>query len=299
MCRSYWEEVETIEHMLFFCQNAETTWKLSPVQWDGLKDMRSNFVRWWEGILGAKQRDHGQEHIALTVNILWQIWKARNRKAFEAKETDPRKSVQQAIVEWEEHIEAQKDTDGECIQQTTNSSSRGKWIPAPGGLIQINTDAAFSQNIGRTGIGVVARNAEGKLVKAWARAAHKTSEPQMEEASLIRMGMQMAQEANWRAVEFQSDCKEVVDMINKETGQQSRVDIILEDIANMRYLFAKCTFSFVHRTGNCCACSLAKFVVKLTKNVEWKEYFLMWLHESAQNDYKGSNSDVSNLVLSS
>ncbi|XP_027102976.1 uncharacterized protein [Coffea arabica] len=147
------------------------------------------------------------------------IWKnARNRKAFEAKEADPRKLVQQAIVEWEEHIEAQKDINGESIQQTTNSSSRGKWIPAPRGLIKINTDAAFSQNMGRTGIGAVARNVEGKLVKAWARAAHKTSEPQMEEASTIRIGMQMAQEANWRAVEFQSDCKEVVDMINKETG---------------------------------------------------------------------------------
>ena len=85
-------------------------------------------------------------------------------------------------------------------------------------MIKINIDATFSQNMGRTGIGAVARNAEGKLVKAWARAAHKTSEPQVEEAAAIRMGMQMAQEANWRTVEFRSDCKEVVDMINKETG---------------------------------------------------------------------------------
>ncbi|XP_027067716.1 uncharacterized protein [Coffea arabica] len=261
--------------------------------------MRSNFVRWWEGILGAKERDHGQGHIALTVNILWQIWKARNRKAFEAQEADPRKSVQQALVEWEEYIEAQKGTDGEFIQQTAHSSNRGKWSPPPGGLIKINTDAAFSQNMRRTGMGAVARNAKGKLMKVWARAAYKTSEPQVEEAAAIRMGKQMAHEASWRAVEFQSDCKEVVDRINKENGQQSRVDVILEDIANMRCLFAKCTFSFVHRTGNCCAYSLAKFAVQLTKNVEWEEYFPMWLHESAQNEYKGSNPDVSNRVLSS
>ena len=88
-------------------------------------------------------------------------------------------------------------------------------------------------------------------------------------------------------------------MINKENEQQTRVDIILEDIANMRCLFAKCTFSFVHRVGNSCAYSLAKFAVKLTKNVEWEECFPMWLHESAQNDYKGRDSDVSNLVISS
>ncbi|XP_027127808.1 uncharacterized protein [Coffea arabica] len=111
--------------------------------------------------------------------------------------------------------------------------------------------------MGRTGIGAVARNAEGKLMKAWARAEQKTSEPQVEEAAAIQMGMQMAQEANWKAVEFQSDCKAVVDMINKENEQDTRVDTILEDIANMRCLFEKCTFSFVHRAGNSCAHSLA------------------------------------------
>ncbi|XP_027165365.1 uncharacterized protein LOC113765398 [Coffea eugenioides] len=145
----------------------------------------------------------------------------------------------------------------------------------------------------RTGIGVVARNAEGELMKGWARAELKHSEPQVEEAVAIRMGLQMAWEANWKAVEFQSDCKEVVDMINKEDKQQTRIAIILEDIANMRCLFEQCTFSFVHRTGNGCAHSLAKFAVKLTKNVEWEVCFPMWLLERAQNEYRGSSSDVS------
>ncbi|XP_071927124.1 uncharacterized protein [Coffea arabica] len=279
--------------MLFFCDNAETTWKLAPIQWDGLKDLRGNFVRWWEGILAAKKREQGQEHIALTVNILWQIWKARNRKAFDEKEADPRKTVQKAIVEWDEYIEAQKDIAGDYIQQTTNSSREEEWKPPTRGTIKINSDAAFSKNMGRTGIGVVARNAKGELMKAWARAELKHSEPQVEEAVAIRMGMQMAWEANWRTVEFQSDCKEVVDMINKEDEQQTRIAIILKDIANMRCLFEQCTFSFVHRSGNGCAHSLAKFAVKLAKNVEWEVCFPMWFHESAQKEYKGSNPNVS------
>ncbi|XP_027067691.1 uncharacterized protein [Coffea arabica] len=151
----------------------------------------------------------------------------------------------------------------------------------------------------RTGISAVARNAEGKLMKAWARAELKVSEPQVEEAAAIRMGMQMAYDANWKEVDFQSDCKEVVDMINKEKDQHTRIATVLEDIANMRCLFEQCTFSFVHRAGNSCAHSLAKFAVKLTTNVEWEECFPMWLHESAQKDYKRRNSDVSNLVISS
>ncbi|XP_027122315.1 uncharacterized protein [Coffea arabica] len=239
ICSSCGEEVETLEHMLFFCNMAETTWKLAPIQWDGLKDMRGNFVRWWEGILGAKTREQGQEHIALTVNILWQIWKARNMTAFDVYETDPRKTMQKAV-----------------------------------------------------GIGVVARNAEGELMKVWARAELKRSEPRVEEAAAIRMGMQMAWKANWRAVELQSDCKDVVDMLNKKQKQQNNIVVVLEDIANMRCLFEQCTFSFVHRDGNRCAHSVAKFAVKLTTNVEWDVCFPIWLKEEAQSDFRGSESDV-------
>ncbi|XP_071939782.1 uncharacterized protein [Coffea arabica] len=145
MCRSCGEEVETLEHMFFFCDTAETTWKLAPLQWDGLRELRGNFVKWWEGMLGAKKREQGQEHIALTVNILWQIWKARNRKTFEEKEADPRKTVQKAIVEWDEYTETQKDIAGQFIQQTTNSCKAEKWRPPPNNSIRINSDAAFSQ----------------------------------------------------------------------------------------------------------------------------------------------------------
>ena len=48
----------------------------------------------------------------------------------------------------------------------------------------------------KSGIGAVARNVEGKLMKAWARAEIKTSEPLVVEAAAIQLGMLLAQEAN-------------------------------------------------------------------------------------------------------
>ena len=69
-------------------------------------------------------------------------------------------------------------------------------------------------------------------------------------------------------MEFQSDYKEVVDLINKENEKESRIDIILKDIANMRCLFDKCAFSFGHRVGNKCAHMLAKLAVQPVRNVE-------------------------------
>ena len=42
-------------------------------------DLQPNFWRWWEGLLWAKERTDGQDHIVLTINILWQMWKDRSR----------------------------------------------------------------------------------------------------------------------------------------------------------------------------------------------------------------------------
>ena len=36
-------QVETLEHMFFFCKNAEAIWKCAPIKWDGLKKYRDNF----------------------------------------------------------------------------------------------------------------------------------------------------------------------------------------------------------------------------------------------------------------
>ncbi|KAL3502671.1 hypothetical protein ACH5RR_037120 [Cinchona calisaya] len=75
-------QVETLEHCFFHCQNAELIWKLAPLHWDGLNQFRGNLWNWWSELMGAANRTDGRDHIILTVNILWQIWKSRNEMQF-------------------------------------------------------------------------------------------------------------------------------------------------------------------------------------------------------------------------
>ncbi|XP_071909906.1 uncharacterized protein [Coffea arabica] len=78
ICDGYGEHSESIEHMFFQCSRAQEVWKMAPIQWDGLTGQTGNFRVWWTAMLEASCRKEEREHIELTTNILWQIWKRRN-----------------------------------------------------------------------------------------------------------------------------------------------------------------------------------------------------------------------------
>ena len=52
---------------------------------------------------GAVAREKGREHITLTANLLWQIWKARNDKQFNKMSNEPIMVVNKALMEWNEY----------------------------------------------------------------------------------------------------------------------------------------------------------------------------------------------------
>mgnify|MGYP004717015259 CR=1 FL=1 len=56
----------------------------------------------------VQNRKDGMEHIALTVDILWQIWKVRNESEFEEKDRHPMEIVRKAIKDWEEYCQSQQ-----------------------------------------------------------------------------------------------------------------------------------------------------------------------------------------------
>ena len=85
-------------------------------------------------------------------------------------------------------MDAQITGGGEYIEQTRSSRS-ATWKSSGKEVIRINMDAAFSTGMDKCGLGWVARDWKGRVLKAWAKSARKTSEPLVEEATTIRMGM--------------------------------------------------------------------------------------------------------------
>ncbi|KAL3506407.1 hypothetical protein ACH5RR_031789 [Cinchona calisaya] len=54
----------------------------------------------------AMTRDNGNDHIHLTTNIIWQIWKVRNKTCFEGAQADVKRFLDKALREWMEYDEA-------------------------------------------------------------------------------------------------------------------------------------------------------------------------------------------------
>ncbi|XP_071906100.1 uncharacterized protein [Coffea arabica] len=84
-------------------RHAELIWKAAPVRWDGLLDFRHNFWLWWNSLMEAKERVEGRDHIVLTINILWQVWKSRNSIQFNREGRCPGETVNKAMLEWLEY----------------------------------------------------------------------------------------------------------------------------------------------------------------------------------------------------
>lgn len=299
VCECCGEAEETVEHMIFFCSNTQMVWKLAPINWDGLNDFRCNFPRWWERILQAKSRKEGEEHITLTANIIWQIWKARNQKVFKKDETDAREVVQKAHHEWLEFLDAQKHERIEHRDETSICTPPVCRPQSNHGIIRIHSDAALDPIHCRSSKAVIARDDKGNLLRAWANSDEHLGSPLMEEAVAIRMGMLMAKEARWKKVEFCSDCKTFIDMIHGRSQCDATVAVVLEDILLLKRLFNLCTFSFVPRLGNAVTHKLAKFAVSLVKNIRWEKDYPMWLLESTKNDAEVFTSFVPSLAFSS
>nr|XP_027076838.1 cytochrome P450 CYP736A12-like [Coffea arabica] len=59
----------------------------------------------------------------------------------------------------------------------------------------------------RTGLGIIARNWRGKIVKAKGIVTRRRGAPAIEEAMAIRSALEMATNAGWTTIEVQSDCK--------------------------------------------------------------------------------------------
>ncbi|XP_021755464.1 uncharacterized protein LOC110720726 [Chenopodium quinoa] len=140
-----------------------------------------------------------------------------------------------------------------------NASSSKVWHPPPAGIVKPNADASVSSE-GLVGLGVVARNHEGKVLFAATRRMHAYWAPEVAEAKALSMVARLGRRYGLRDVILETDCQTLTKKLEKGNVFLSDLDSIIGDIFSLCTAFDSIIWSHVKREGNFVAHHLAKLI---------------------------------------
>ncbi|XP_057248296.1 putative ribonuclease H protein At1g65750 [Beta vulgaris subsp. vulgaris] len=218
-------EDETQFHLFYRCPMSLKLWEElgSYILLPGIEDeaMCDTLVRWSQ--MDAKVVQKG-------CYILWNVWVERNRRVFEHT-SQPATVVGQRIMRQVEDFNnyAVKIYGG---MRSSAALSPSRWYAPPVGAIKLNTDASLAEE-GWVGLGVIARDSEGKVCFAATRRVRAYWPPEVAECKAIYMATRLAQAHGYGDVIFESDSLVATKRLTKAAIFFSDLDAILGDILSM------------------------------------------------------------------
>ncbi|XP_027178118.1 uncharacterized protein LOC113777281 [Coffea eugenioides] len=245
ICTGCGEGEETVEHLLFHCKNAEQVWNISPVQWEGVADQRGCFRRWWSALLGARARQGGLEHICLTANILWQLWKARNERVFKEKNKLPLQVIQKAMQEWMEHREAMEGIRKESITETFDAVDESEHNTVEGEGIDVQVAITVKKERQVVGIGVMANDSNGQEKAIWAMRERSAGQWLLDYAEALKLAMAKARAKQWSHIRVGITDQQLLRQLRSGKAKDIRLFAQVEEIDRLSSMFVQCSFYLV------------------------------------------------------
>lgn len=200
-------ENEYLTHTLFFCSAARATWFVSPLA------IRVNHIHmeFTQALLDLT-RDMDENQIIITCNLLWNIWKARNKEVFTATKEQPQVTLRKAqLMEIPAGLEH--------LSRAHAYQPRIQPFNIPKDNMVILIDGSWD-NTKKAGWGLTLYDQQGRLVKMMADHM-RVPDPLSAEAVAMLHALTYCQKPNQNAtmekVTIISDCKVLVKHIQSET----------------------------------------------------------------------------------
>ena len=178
----------------------------------------------------------------------------------------------------------ESDQESSTTQNMSGQQARNEQLRED--VVCLYTDAAISAKMIRTGQGIIARNWKGIILRAKGNVHQRKGTASMEEALAIRNALLMAKQAGWKKIIVHSDCKSVVEQINRCSDYEYSIATILEDVQDLKTGFDRCSFVFISRAANEISHALAHIAVKLVHSIEWENDFPIWLIELGMKEMR-------------
>ncbi|CAL1353547.1 unnamed protein product [Linum trigynum] len=196
--------------------------------------------------------------------LLWLMWNERNNHMFNKKKAEEWEIVGRALAYWEEfqlhHTKEKEEREGR----------NDTWEKPQEGWVKLNVDAAVLAEEG-TGLGVVARDANGQFLLAAVRRDKIKWPPELAELRAIAFGVETAEENNFQMVEVESDCLNAIHQMQAEEMIRLEGGVLAREIKTKAARLGSFCWRFTKRTGNEPAHAMAHL------NCNWDTTEL-WVH---------------------
>nr|XP_027082417.1 uncharacterized protein LOC113704743 [Coffea arabica] len=240
---------------------------MAPLQWDGLKEYTSDFRRWWSKLMEVKARKDGMEHI---VDILWQIWKARNETEFEEKDRHPMEVIRKAVKEWEEYQKSQQTEHQMSISETEIAHEQEERVGEDENMLNICEDVGQHVEGQNMGIGITTENNMSQICAAWILKERSTGLVVLDNLLAIQLALCKIKEQGWQSIKIQTPCSQVLKLIRNQASRDIRLAAHLEDIKDLSSMFRTCSFDSLPGEFN----RLSVRLSKLATHIHFDEEFL-------------------------
>jgi ribonuclease HI len=241
---------EDVDHLFMHCPASMAVWFASPL---GIRiPSHLDFLAWMKHWLTVPDV-FAQQLFCIT---LWMIWRHRNFTVFKNSEFVPIIIAKTAAVFTDEFNTAAKNP---SVVQT--SLLKPFWTPPKRGQIKVNVDADCFAD-GRTGWGMVARNAAGLVLCSATKIEHLTAFPLLAECLGLRWVIDWAVEQNFRSIIFETDGELVLKCMQGALKLVEIENIVLDCLEGLSKLSNSFVVS-ISRVSNFVAhnlASLSKFV---------------------------------------
>ncbi|KAM6546616.1 hypothetical protein CsatB_027352 [Cannabis sativa] len=241
---------ETALHLLVRCNFAKSCWQQTSVPTVAPAAMtfgswfEEGFSRWSEVVC---------VEAAMT---LWALWKVRNEVVWNSVSPSFDEVIHMAKVNYSDWCNAQR---FELEPHTElHSAWPEKWYPPNFLNIKVNVDGALFALEGRFGVGLVARDAAGLVIRAVTLLKMGSLQPHEVEAIGIKEALSWIKTNGWNGVILESDCLRVISDIQCNKHMVSPYGHIISECKALCAEIGNISLSFVKRSSNRVAHSLAR-----------------------------------------
>lgn len=242
-------DIESLSHALFECRGSQFLWSSSPFH---LEPFEPHVSMW--AILEHLRKVLSQDLFLDALVVCWKIWELRNKELHGELDDIPRD-----IVSWSKEFRSSFLAAQIGNAKEGAADSDGQWCSPPPGHIKVNVDVAIPKGKDFFRVGLVARDSDGTVI--WWKIIQFPGRPSPldGEALAVYHGSILAKDKGWPQVIVETDCFPVFHAFSSAVLNRSLTSFgaLIDACLVARSCFRSLLFSFVRRSGNSLAHSLA------------------------------------------